>query len=281
MKVRIGDIDVHYEEVGEGRPLLIHHGGGAVGCAQWALEQYEPLFGHRKHWRRIYIDQMGHGETPIPSWARGMDDTVDLTLAFMDAIAPGERFTLSGVSWGGYVARGVLHHRAEQIDGFFIWVPNYKYDGSDPAIPAHHAFTHEPGFDSAAAPGQEWLGNFMIDQTATGFAEARRVIYAGAAKNGDRSVFDLGPGKGFSFDPEDLPKPFPGPALILCGRQDNVTGYELPFLTRNTFPRGTHVVLDRCGHLMGVDQPLLLSALANEWLDRVEEYVGLNQLGAG
>ena len=39
-----------------------------------------------------------------------------------------------------------------------------------------------------------------------------------------------------------------------------------------SFPRGTFAVLDRAGHLLDFEQPVLQKALINEWLDRVEEY---------
>ena len=39
------------------------------------------------------------------------------------------------------------------------------------------------------------------------------------------------------------------------------------------FPRATFAVLDRAGHMLGFEQPVLLHALLNEWLDRVEEYI--------
>lgn len=273
MKARIRDIDVHYEEVGTGRPMLLMHGGGPIGCARWALNVYEGLFAHRLGWRRIYVDQMGHGETPAPPWVNSVDDAVDVTCEFMDAVAPGERFALTGISWGGYLARGVLHHRPQQIDGAFIWEPIHHYPDGDPAIPPQRVFRHEPEFEALAAAGDGWLAGLMIDQTAAAWANVKQSVLAGAANNRGVPAFDRSPGSGFSFDPEDLPEPFPGPVLVLCGRQDNIVGYGIAFASLNRFPRGTHVVLDRSGHFMQVDQPVLVKALANEWLDRVEEYV--------
>jgi len=39
------------------------------------------------------------------------------------------------------------------------------------------------------------------------------------------------------------------------------------------YPRGTFVVLDRAGHGLEVEQETLFRALANEWLDRLEESI--------
>jgi pimeloyl-ACP methyl ester carboxylesterase len=67
-----------------------------------------------------------------------------------------------------------------------------------------------------------------------------------------------------------LPEPFPGPTLILAGRQDNVVGWAdtLPLL--DSFPRAMLAILDRAGHGLRADQRTLVSALVAEWLDRLE-----------
>jgi pimeloyl-ACP methyl ester carboxylesterase len=65
---------------------------------------------------------------------------------------------------------------------------------------------------------------------------------------------------------------FPGPVLILSGRQDP-GGYLCLCNLLSVYPRGTCALLDRTGHLLFAEQPSLLAALAAEWLDRVEEYL--------
>jgi pimeloyl-ACP methyl ester carboxylesterase len=40
---------------------------------------------------------------------------------------------------------------------------------------------------------------------------------------------------------------------------------------RLPYPRGSYVVLDRAGHNLQIEQPIVFNALVNEWLDRVEE----------
>ena len=64
--------------------------------------------------------------------------------------------------------------------------------------------------------------------------------------------------------------------MFVTGRQDGVAGYEQAWSIIEDFPRGTFAVLDRAGHWVVAEQPALLHALANEWLDRVEEYAADN-----
>jgi pimeloyl-ACP methyl ester carboxylesterase len=63
--------------------------------------------------------------------------------------------------------------------------------------------------------------------------------------------------------------PFAGPALILTGRQDDITGYADQYPLLPHYPRATFAVLDVAGHNLQIEQPDLFYALVSEWLDRV------------
>ena len=78
----------------------------------------------------------------------------------------------------------------------------------------------------------------------------------------------------YSFEVDKLAEPFGGPTLILAGRQDGEGGYQDAWDILENYPRATFAVLDRAGHLLGIEQEGLFTTLVTEWLDRVEEYTG-------
>jgi pimeloyl-ACP methyl ester carboxylesterase len=80
----------------------------------------------------------------------------------------------------------------------------------------------------------------------------------------------LGRNTPFTFPIDDLGTPFPGPSLILTGRQDNSTGYRDIWKFLECYPRATFGVLDGAGHNLQIDQDVLFAALVREWLERVE-----------
>ena len=45
------------------------------------------------------------------------DDVLEIVLGLLDAVVPGERFAIAGTSYGGHLARAVIHRRLPQIDG--------------------------------------------------------------------------------------------------------------------------------------------------------------------
>ena len=101
--------------------ILILHGWSLNGRLH--MGDFEPVFETHPGWRRLYLDLPGHGSTPVPPSLHNPDDVVDILLEFMDTVAPGEHFVVAGVSWGGYLARGVVHHRLKQVDGVMLYIP--------------------------------------------------------------------------------------------------------------------------------------------------------------
>ncbi len=121
MECRVRDIPMYYEEAGAGRPLLLLH--GMPLDHRHMVNDMEPLFANRPGWRRLYPDLPGMGKTPAADWITCQDQVLDLVIGFIDAVAPGERFTVAGTSYGGYLARGLVHQRGAQIDGVLMSVP--------------------------------------------------------------------------------------------------------------------------------------------------------------
>jgi pimeloyl-ACP methyl ester carboxylesterase len=276
MECELKHITVHYESFGEGRPIIMIHGTGVDHT--YMLSDMEPLFKNRHGWKRIYPDMPGHGKTPGLEWIKNQDTMLDVVLDFIDRVIPGERFVLTGSSKGAYLARGVVHHRFESIDGLLMTVPVIFAEIEKRDMPSHVTLVSNPVLVSELEPGEK-DGFFQIavvqtrkvlDYVRTNFTTSDKLF------NEDflSKIVDDPLNNNFSFAVDTLPKPFPAPTLIVAGRQDSAVGYRDAWKILENYPRGTFAILDRMGHLMGGEQEALFQALAGEWLDRVEEYVG-------
>lgn len=269
MEIEVRDLTIHYEEAGSGMPFLILHGMPGNGRA--TMPFFEPLFANRPGWRRIYPDLLDFGTDTLPDWFQGLDSVVDLLVAFMEAVAPGERFAIYGGSWGGYVIRGVVQRRLKQINGVLLSNPVVVWDLASLDLPAQQTIYHDPEMTAALKPEEAWISGLFVAESlaALNFLRAEFLPYM---TNPHPAVMArLGNG-GFTFDPDALPEPCPAPTLIITGRQDSVVGYNEAWSLLDNFPRASLVVLDRAGHLLGVEQADLQNTLISEWLDRVEEY---------
>ena len=87
---------VHYEVVGEDRPVLVLHGGYLDH--RHMVDALEPIFEHRQGWKRVYIDIPGHGQSKADVSIDTHEQVLDIILDFMDGFAPGERFAMVGES---------------------------------------------------------------------------------------------------------------------------------------------------------------------------------------
>lgn len=268
MECKVRDLNVYYEEAGSGRPILMLHGWG--GDHHYLFHHMEPMFTNRVGWRRLYLNLPGHGKTRSAEWITSQDHILDVVLEFMDAIAPGERFVITGMSVGGHVARGVVHHRASQLDGLLLLVPAIVVEEGKRKVPQHRVLREDTKFLASLTPEEQELRRIYVAQSMAVLEVFRNTLAPAFA------VADYGflarIKQSFTFDVDKLAEPFPAPTLFLTGRYDPWVGYQNAFEILDNYPRGTYTVMDLAGHGLAEEQQTLFRVLVSEWLDRVEEY---------
>jgi len=265
MKCGLGDIAIFYESYGTGRPIVMLP--GRPSDHRVMLRFMEPLFAQRDGWLRLYPDLPGTGRTPSVDRLATHDQMLDAVLAFIDTVIPGQRFVLAGLSYGGYLARGVVYHRAASIDGLLLCAPQVKADPAQAHLPLRTTLVEDPRQEAELGP----IAGLIVVQTPT-VVEAVRDLLAEVQIADHPFNERLEVASPFSFDVDTLPAPFGGPTLILTARQDHLCGYRDAWDLLDNYPRATFAVLDRAGHFVNIEQDVLCQALMREWLDRVEEY---------
>jgi pimeloyl-ACP methyl ester carboxylesterase len=271
MECTVKDVSFYYEEIGAGRPIIMLHGSPLDHRS--IRRDMEPLFAERSGWRRIYPDLPGMGKTKGADWITNHDQVLDLLIGFIDALAPGQRFVVVGHSYGGRLARGLVHHRGGLIDGLFLHVPVTDPVGRDRKLPKHRVLREDEEYLAALRPDEQNQRTFVVMQSMQLLLRFREFLDP-AVKEADQGFLDRlrGANSSFSFDVDSLAQPFPAPALILTGRFDNWCGYQDAYALLDNYPRATFAVLDCAGHALSVEQPALFGTLVGDWLDRVEAY---------
>jgi pimeloyl-ACP methyl ester carboxylesterase len=97
---------IHYEIFGEGRPILMLHGGYLDH--RHMVDALEPLFEDRQGWKRIYIDIPGHGKSLVDPSISTHEEVLELILVFMSEILPGQGYAVAGESRGATWLAGLL-----------------------------------------------------------------------------------------------------------------------------------------------------------------------------
>lgn len=270
MQCDLGNIAIYYETYGSGRPIVMLP--GRPSDHRIMARFMEPVFAQRDGWLRIYPDLPGTGLTPAASLQATHDQMLDTMLAFIDKVIPGQRFVLAGYSYGGYLARGVVHHKAASIDGVMLCAPQVKGDPAQAHLPPKNAIVENPQLLAQLDPDFVPLVEYLVVAQTPSVVEVLHEVLAEGPEPDQPFHDQLQVAAPASFEADTLPAPLGGPTLIITARQDNICGYRDAWDLLDNYPRATFAVLDRAGHFVGFEQDALCRALIGEWLDRVEEY---------
>ena len=76
----------------------------------------------------------------------------------------------------------------------------------------------------------------------------------------------------FSFDIDSPDFVFYKPTLFLLGRFDVEVGYHDALNVIENYPRATYAILDKAGHSLSWEQPVIFAELVKDWLARVKSF---------
>ena len=108
--VRANGIDLYYERLGSGPPLLWLNGSGAT------IAQVAPLLGpYAAHFDVLIHDQRGLGRTEVPPGPYTMADYAADALALLDAVG-WDRARVVGISFGGMVAQELAVTAPDRVE---------------------------------------------------------------------------------------------------------------------------------------------------------------------
>ena len=270
MECLLDNIKVHYEILGEVRPILMLH-----GCPvdhSYMMTAFEPIFEDLEGWQRIYLDLPGMGKTSAVEWIKTHDDMLQVVLDFIDHVIPEDHFHIVGLSYGAYLARGIINKRFISIDGLMMYAPMIFADQAKKTVPEHIILFENPSFhEELKANNLEEFIVYITDQNDECLENLRIVGIPSIAKADFEFLDSIDFEKEFSFCRDDEVLSFSKPTLIVVGRQDSVVGYQDVWQFIEGFPRATFAVLDYSGHALGVgERNTVFRALVKDWIDRLE-----------
>lgn len=264
---KVSNAKIYYEEVGYGTPILMIHGFAPdhrlmSGCM-------EPIFTERNGFRRIYIDLPGMGLTKDYTEINNSDDMLNAVLEFIEAVLPNQKFLIAGESYGGYLARGVIEKRKEQVLGAAFICPVIIPNKEERTVDEHKIMRTDEQFISCLT--NEELEGFKSNQVILdeyNWLRYNKEVLTGCKIADEKLLNKVMANYEFSFKVDQFE--FEKPSVFLLGRQDSVVGFKDALDVLNKYPRGTFAVLDTAGHNLQIEQPQIFNSLLNEWLDRIE-----------
>lgn len=265
--------DVFHTSAGEGVPVIAIHGFGIDHRIM--LNSHEPVFRQRDGYKRIYFDLPGMGRSS-KAMPRDSDEMLQIVMDFIDQVAPGRRFLLTGASYGSYLARGVVKRWPKRVLGMMLPVPMIVARREERELPQRVVLKEDAELlKTLTKEEREEFSSTATVLDRSVWKMYRKSIMPGVQATDQARLAEFqAKGYAFSFDVDRLDKPFPAPALFIMGRQDHVVGYADALRIIENYPRATVAVLDRASHALEMEQYGLFNTLMSEWLDRVEEWMG-------
>ena len=262
---QLNGIELHYEEYGEGFPVVFLHGGS--GGTQIAWFQQIPYF--KRHYRCIVIDHRGFGSSTDPD-SEGPTRFVDDLEELLDRLSI-ERAALIAQSMGGWTALGFavrnpsrasalvmcdcvgdldwpeLHSLIEQLDEPLRDVPGIErgcaedFPDRDPAM----ALLFGMRLNSAIFPIPEWL-SFNVTES--------------------RSNMRYTP-TGIRIRKDDI-EGLTVPTMFLVGDEDRIVYPEAVRMVHEHLPGSEYVEVEGCGHSVYWERPEAFNEVVGEFLRR-------------
>ena len=200
-------------------------------------------------------------------------DSIEALATAALASMPTGRFAVAGFSLGGYVAMEVCRQAGDRIAGIALLDTGGRADSDE---------SRQNRQRMIAALG---TGTADFAQVAGGFAS--RVVHP--SRRGDARMLDLlgdmaraVGADGFvrqqtaamhRKDARDVLASLHCPALVLCGREDEVTPLALSEELASLLPGDVElVVVPDAGHMSTLEQPLAVAEAFMRWVGRVDAH---------
>ena len=244
--VRANGLELAYERVGEGPPLVLGH-GGAVDSRMWQPQ----LSALADEFTVVAWDEPGAGRSSNVPADFALPDYANCLAALIDALELGPAH-VAGLSWGGTVALELYRHHPELV-ATLILVDTYAgWKGSLPAeevrarveglrqmlaAPDHLFDPTLPGLFAGDPPAE--IASLMETMAADVRLESMRTALLVMAEADERDL---------------LPR-IAVPTLLIWGELDARSPLTVARQFEEAIPDAKLVVIPGAGHVSNLEQP--------------------------
>lgn len=272
MIATVNGTDLYYEIVGEGRPILVMHGG--LGLDHTYFRPWlDPL---ADHFQVIYFDTSGNGRSPRPDGFEGV--THETWVEEADALRAHlghDRMILFGHSYGSFLGMEYALRHADRLDGLVlvsaapaldypeIVVANAQRRGTPEQVTAVIEGLSQP---AASDEAFRKIWNTLVPLYYNHFDPElaadidRRTIYSAGAFNHAFGVCVP------TYNVESRLHEIATPALLLTGRQDWITPPEQGERINSRLQHSELVIFEESGHFPFIEEQKAFLQIVTNWL---------------
>lgn len=193
------------------------------------------------------------------------DDTIPAIAQRILKTAP-DRFSLSGLSMGGYIAMEIWRQAPERVERLALLDTRSSTD-SDAERQRRHDFI------ALAEKGRftgihERLMPLFIHEDRLQDRELVGAVTRMAEDTGKQGFIRQSRALLDRADTADVLRTVTVPTLVLCGRQDALTPVAMHEAMAECVPGAKLTIIEDCGHLSTMERPDAVNAAMREWLEQ-------------
>jgi len=241
--VRENGIEIAYERVGEGPPLVLVHGAGVDGRV-WRPQ----LTALADEFTVVAWDEPGAGRSDDVPAGFGLADYAHCLAAVIDALALGPAH-VAGLSWGGTVVQELYRHHPERA-ATLIFADSYA--GWKGSLPAEEVQARIEGLRAMLTAEERYdPPGLFAGEPPSEFAallEEMTVAARPASLRGQLSAMA-------EADQRDLLPRIAVPTLLIWGDADTRSPLRVARQFENAIPDAELVVIPGAGHVSNLEQP--------------------------
>ena len=256
-----GGLELAYDEVGAGIPLLFIH-GWPHDRTLWAAQ----LSGLPLQARCLAPDLRGFGDSSVaPPYS--IDQYADDLAAFL-AMTGVERAVVCGLSMGGYVALSMLRRHRGLLRGLILVSTRAAADTAEGREKRARliAFVNEQGVEALANRQLKAMVGETTFATKPDVLEALRQMMADAPREGVTGALRA---MAERRDSSDLLSGIDVPTLVVSGAQDTFTPPDELRALADAIPHSRLEVIEAGGHVCAYERPAAFNHVVGEYLARL------------
>lgn len=262
-KARVRGIEMAYDAEGSGPAVVLLH-GFPFNRTMWR-EQVEAL---QDRYRVITPDLRGHGETTVTQEPALMQDMADDVAALMDELGI-ERFTLCGLSMGGYVAFAFYRRYPLRVRALVLADTKAEADTEEARE------NRERQALKALEEGMEGIADAMLPkilapatiQERKDVTKRVRQMILTTPRQGAASAL-----RGMAARP-DQSYLLPGilaPTLIIVGSEDQLTPPSVAQTMRREIRGSRLEIIEGAGHVSNIEKAESFNRALGDFLDALQ-----------
>ncbi|MTD31899.1 alpha/beta fold hydrolase [Planomicrobium sp. YIM 101495] len=248
-------VRLFYEEIGEGRPLLLLH-----GLTSNHQMFYREIGYFQDKFRVIALDSRGHGESDRPDEFT-LDDHIADAIALLDHLKLSSVYVL-GISMGSYIAQGLAIRQPERVEKLILAAT--KSFGEQSSM-AEMFDRYEEQLEGMSIAEKLAISSQLIfhDQKSVNdwqkwIANNSRMLNADEQAAASAALRD--------FDFRDKLKRITAETLVISGKHDRLNPPEKGRETAVLIPDADYMEFQDSGHAPNVEQDRLFLGVVEKFL---------------